>query len=154
MHKWIVSLATIFLVITPMTLAQETELTELGLYGMPDCSSLQGVIPDLRIGGNITLSFGGLELYEAYIEQTRNSHLLTLDGEQLLGSNIEFEGCFVDETEFRLLGRMNNMAVLLIGMAIKPTLSEPTFGGIWFGWSGEYNAERLPDAKGFFYKLF
>lgn len=134
--------------------AQESFDELSGIPVMPECTELENIQPEIRIGGNLTISLGGLELYESYLEQERDSHLLTLDGEQPFGDNLELEGCFIDEQEFRLFGRLGNTDVLLIGVAVEPDFGEPEFGGLWYGWSRGYDPEVEPDERGFFFKIF
>src|SRR5690606_23930722 len=107
---------------------------------------------EVLIGGNNTISFGGLELYEAYIEQHVGDPNISINGEQMLGGSLTLEGCFIDETEFRLLGTVDNLDVLFIGIAVEPDFGEPVYGGLWYGWSGGYDPETEPDQKGFFFK--
>jgi len=121
---------------------------------IPDCDDLDGVQPALLIGGNLTISLGGLELYESYVEQHRDSHLLSLEGEQMFGDEISLQGCFVDELSFILTGTLGRMDIMFVGVAVEPDFSEPTFGGLWYGWTRGYDAQVAPDEKGFFFKFF
>jgi hypothetical protein len=131
--------------------AQDTQ--PIPIPPIPDCETIT-VQPDVLIGGNIMISLGGLDIYQSYVNQTKDSHLLTIEGDQMLGDKLTLEGCFVDESSFVLFGTKGKMDVLFVGVAIEPEFSAPTFGGLWYGWSHGYDANEPPDEKGYFFQLF
>lgn len=152
-HLTVALIAVLVLTISAITYAQ-SETYSMPIPVPPDCAEIEGVEPEILIGGNLTISLGGLDFYESYVDQSRDSHLLRIDGEQLMGEDIELEGCFVDETEFHLFGTLGGDDILMIGMAIEPEFGEPSFGGIWYMWSRGYDPEVEPSEKGYFSKLF
>jgi hypothetical protein len=139
------------LVFSPsIALAQDEILTPV----MPACDEFADVIPTSLIGGNVTVSMGGLDYYDSYLEQHSGETVLTLAGEKMFGDDLTLEGCFVDPQEFWLFGTKGSLEVVFVGIVVEQDFGDPSFGGLWFGWSKGYDPEITPDQKGFFFKLF
>ena len=150
--KKVVFLSLILLVGSGVIHAQEIA-PPIPIPTVPNCETID-VDPAVLIGGNVTISLGGLDFYQSYVNQTKDSHLLTIEGEQMLGDNITLEGCFVDESSFVLTGQIGRMDVMFVGVGVEPEMSTPTFGGLWYGWSHGYQEDLPPDEKGYFFQLF
>jgi hypothetical protein len=149
-------LAIVLFGIQVLTLAQDSSSTLIP-PSPPTCDDFSDVAPIARLGGNTTLSLGGLSLIDSYFDQTRDANELFLEGEIqdfLNPQQINLTGCFVDESEFHLFGAWGNAEVLLIGMVNEgDDFSDPSYGGIWYRWDRGYSAEADPDDKGFFFDL-